>query len=166
MSGAIEPLLKVQQRRVEKEMANLRVSNQHVLESQLARDAAYSRLCAAQAERQRELRKMADMAAGAVASVRVGDLARTASSLDWWRLRLEQEKKLLEAAELELIRARSALAEAKLSYRREHARQEGLHKLAEERRRELAQKQLRAQELEVEDVLQRRPGDSIGGRLQ
>jgi len=166
MPRPIESLLKVQQRRVATTMAELRARNQQVLQAQLAREAAQSRWSAADAERQRQLRTMADMSAGAITTVRVGDLARTASSLDWWRARLEEEKKLLQEAEVALTHARSALEHARIAYRQAHARQEGLLQLAEQQRRALDQKRLRAQELSVEDVLQGRHGVSSKGVLQ
>ena len=165
----LEPLLQVQQRRVDRAVAQVRDANQRVLERQREREAARERWRHAEAARRREMtalerRSVSDREADAAPSgedldapaLLAHQLAQASSALDWCRARVEEARKALETAALDVTHAQAALAETRRQYGQQRARHEALFTLARARRQEEGRAQLRNEECAIEDLLNAR----------
>jgi hypothetical protein len=173
----VEPLLKVQQRRVDRAIAQLRDANQRILERRRGRDTARERWRRAEAARRREIAALARRSAlperQAVTAPTGEDrdapallalhLAQASSALEWWRARVAEESQALQSAELDLAHAQAALEDARRVYGQERARHQALLTLAQARRHEHSRTRLRSEECAIEDLLHARFTAARGG---
>ena len=147
----LDSLLIVQQRRVDKALAELTACNEQQRRAELDRAARQERWEATEAQRLAEINRQAEVIADSSSHViPAAELAAAGRRLQWWRTRAEEQKQELETAQVALLQATTAAMQARLRYRRAQARREGLAKLIEQRQMALARESLRLEESDTE----------------
>ncbi len=140
-------LLVVHQRRVDRALAALQHCNEQLHSAAVERTNQYERLVDMQSQRQRELSRQGEVGGGASrCALSATGLAAARNRLEWWSARVDEQKKELAAAATILLKADSDAAQARLQYQEVQARQRGLIRLVDERRRALARDRERLQE--------------------
>jgi hypothetical protein len=143
----VNSLLVVHQRRVDRALAVLQHCNEQLHSAEVERTRQYERLLDIQSRRQCELSRQGEVGAGTSrCALSATGLAAARNRLEWWSARVEEQKKELAVAEAALLKADSDAAQARLRYQEVQARQSGLMRLVDERRRALARDRERLEE--------------------
>jgi hypothetical protein len=151
-AATLEPLLVVQERRLEQAMVEVKARNEVLRLKQAARDSAHERWSnadtACREYKRAQARAVEEQLMRGVAAA--GFVAASTRS-EWLRVRAEELQVQLQAAQAELQQAEAAAAEAQGHYRRELAKRDALEKLAAEAQRERTQRHWRIEEYESDD---------------
>jgi hypothetical protein len=143
----VDSLLVVHQRRVDRALEALQHCNEQLRSAEVERTNQYERLLDMQSRRQRELSRQGEVGAGTSrCALSATGLAAARNRLEWWSARVDEQKKKLAVAAAALLKADSDAAQARLRYQEVHARQAGLLRLVDERRRALARNRERLEE--------------------
>ncbi len=148
----VEPLLLVQERRVDQAMAAVTACNLRLREAQRKHDEAHASWVEAETQARAALDRRARVVAGHLGqALSPADLLGAVRSLEWSRACAAQRAVQLEAARAAMIQAEENANQARRVYRQADARRQALLNLAEEQRKADLQKSLRIQENEIED---------------
>jgi hypothetical protein len=153
----LAPLMVLQKRRVEQVMAEVRARNETLRQRAAERHCAYQRWeegRAASLEEQRS--QVLSLRSHRGQGISAAGLAVGAHRREWWRVRIEEYWKALASAEQELAKARAAVEEVQVRYRRARAREDALAALEAQWRSAQAVRGERAAERMVEDLLANR----------
>ena len=147
----LDSLLIVQQRRVDKALAEFTACNEQQRRAELDRAARQERWEATEAQRLAEIDRQAAVIADTSSHITsASELAAAGRRLQWWRTRSEEQKQEIKTAQAALLQARTAAMQARLHYRRAQARHAGLTQLIEQRQVALARENLRLEESDTE----------------
>lgn len=145
-------LLVVQERRVERALAEVTARNRQLGEAQLKHAQAHASWQEADAQARAAFEQRARVVAShfgqALASA---ELLSAARSLEWWRACAAQAAVHLEAARAAMLQAQENANLARRVYRETDARREALLSLAEEQRKAQVLQSLRVQESEMDE---------------
>jgi hypothetical protein len=144
-------LLAVHQRRINRALAVLQHCNEQLRHAESGRANQCERLRDTQAQRQRELNRQGEVIGRAHQAFSAGDLVTARNTLEWWSARVDEREKELAAAEATLLKSESDAAQARLRYQGVEARQRGLVRLVDERRRALARDRARIEDFNADD---------------
>ena len=148
----LEPLLLVQERRLEQAMAHVKQCNDALRIKKTSRDAAHQRWSSADADcrgfKRAQAQAVDDHLMRGVTAV---DFVTVSTRAEWLRARAEELQAQLQAAQAELAQAEAAAAAAQGHYRRALAKRDAINKLAAEAQRERTQKSWRVDEYESDD---------------
>ena len=151
-AATLEPLLVVQERRLEQAMVEVKARNEALRIKKAARDSAHERWAnadtACREYKRAQARAVDDHLMRGVAAA---GFVAAATRNEWLRVRAEELQVQLQAAQAELTQAEAAAAEAQGHYRRELAKRDALNKLAAEAQRVRTQKNWRIEEYESDD---------------
>jgi len=148
----IEPLLVVQERRLEQAMVQVKAANEMLRKKKAERDAAQDRWSTADTTHRQFKRATAQAVEEHLRQgVTAVDFVTASARAEWLRARAEELHTQLEAAAVELKKAEAVAAAAQGHYRRELAKRDALNKLAAEAERERTQKTWRTEEFETDD---------------
>jgi hypothetical protein len=148
----IEPLLVVQERRLEQAMVQVRAANELLRKTKTERDAAQLRWSSADTTHREFKRAQAEAVDDhLMRGVTAVDFVTASTRAEWLRVRAGELHVVLEAAQVELKKAEAVAAAAQGQYRRELAKRDALNKIAAEQQRERAQKSSRVEEYETDD---------------
>jgi chromosome segregation ATPase len=146
-------LLLVHQRRVDRAQAVLQHCNEQLRRAESERVDQHERLRDAQAQRQGELNRQGEVMGRHSGQVLcAADLVAARNRLEWWSARVDEQKERLAAAEASLLKSESDAAQARLRYQGVEARQRGLVRLVDERRRTVARDRTRIEDCNADDA--------------
>ena len=148
----LNALLTIQRRRVDQALAELRARNEQLQKAELERAAEQDRWEATQTRRKREITRQAELVRNhAAQSLAAAELTLSGQRIEWWRLRAEEQKKALDAADAALTQAQADAAQARRRFQQADARHTGLLKLVNERQRTLLLERVRMEEYDSDD---------------
>jgi hypothetical protein len=147
----IEPLLIVQERRLEQAMVQVKAANEILRKKKAERDTAQQHWSSADTMHRDFKRAQAQAVDDhLMRGVTAVDFVTTSARAEWLRARAEELHVQLEAAQVELKKAEAVAAAAQGQYRRELAKRDALNKLAAEQQKERTQKTWRTDEYETD----------------
>ena len=152
-ASRLDGLLEIQRHRLDQALAELRARNRQLDQAQLERSLQQERWQAAQDRRRREISRQAEMVRShAAQTLAAAELTHSGQRIEWWRLRAQEQRKALEAAEAAVLHAQRQADQARRLFHQADARHTGLLQLTQEQQRTQARERLRLEEYASDDV--------------